>query len=156
QRVGRVGKQAACTLLPPDRRGETPPRSGNETLEPDDGSDCRNSRGYGGGVMKGWAQFRSWAGALLGRARMEREMDEEMRFHIEARAADLMGQGVRAQEAARQAKLEFGRMETAKHQCRDAVGVSFVETFMQDVRQGARVMARTPMFTITAVVVLAL
>ena len=106
--------------------------------------------------MKAWAQFRSWASALLGRARMEREMDEEMRFHIEARAADLMRQGVPSHEATRQAKLEFGGMETAKDQCRDAVGVSFVETLLQDVRHGVRAMLRTPMFTVTAVVVLAL
>jgi putative ABC transport system permease protein len=87
---------------------------------------------------------------------MEREMDEEMRFHIEARAADLMRQGVPAQEATRQAKLEFGGMETAKDQCRDAIGVSFVETLLQDVRHGVRAMSRTPVFTVTAVVVLAL
>jgi putative ABC transport system permease protein len=87
---------------------------------------------------------------------MEREMDEEMRFHIEARAADLIRQGVPAQEATRQAKIEFGGMETAKERCRDAVGVSFVETLMQDVRHGVRAMSRTPVFTVTAVVVLAL
>ena len=106
--------------------------------------------------MKAWAQLRSWTSALLGRRRTEREMDEEMQFHMEARAADLMTRGVPAQEAKRQAKLEFGGMETAKQQCRDAVGVSFVETLMQDVRHGVRAMSRTPMFTVTAVVVLAL
>lgn len=106
--------------------------------------------------MKAWAQIRSWTWALIGRRRMEREMDEEMRFHLEARAADLVRQGVPAHEAKRQAKLEFGGMETAKGQCRDAVGVSFVETLMQDLRHGVRAMWRAPMFTITAVVVLAL
>ncbi|HTT17402.1 MAG TPA: ABC transporter permease [Candidatus Sulfotelmatobacter sp.] len=106
--------------------------------------------------MRTWARVRSWTGALLGRRRMEREMDEEMRFHMEARTADLMSRGVPAQEAKRQARLEFGGMETAKDQCRDAVGVNVLETFMQDLRHGMRALWRTPMFTITAVIVLAL
>ncbi len=106
--------------------------------------------------MKAWAQFRSWTSSLLGRTRMEREMDEEMRFHIEARAADLMKQGVPPPQAARQAKLEFGGMETAKDECRDAVGVSFVETVMQDARHGIRTMLRAPLFTVITVAVLAL
>ena len=50
--------------------------------------------------MTAWAQLRSWTSSLLGRTRMEREMDEEMRFHIEARAADLMKQGVPTAQAA--------------------------------------------------------
>jgi putative ABC transport system permease protein len=87
---------------------------------------------------------------------MEREMDEEMRFHIEAHAADLVGRGVAQQEALRQARVEFGGIETAKEECRDAVGVSFLETLFQDVRHGIRAMLRTPVFTAIAVIVLAL
>jgi len=87
---------------------------------------------------------------------MEREMDEEMRYHIEARAADLAEQGVPQEDALRQARLEFGGMETAKDECRDAVGVSFIETLMQDARHGVRTMLRAPVFTITTIAVLAL
>jgi putative ABC transport system permease protein len=105
--------------------------------------------------MKAWAQLRSWTSALIGRTRMEGEMDEEMRFHLEARAADLLRQGVPGHEAKRQAKLEFGGVETAKHQCRDAVGVSFIETVIQDARHGVRTMLRAPAFTVITVVVLA-
>jgi putative ABC transport system permease protein len=87
---------------------------------------------------------------------MERQMDEEMRFHIEARAADLVKSGLPPQEALRQARLEFGGIETAKGDCRDSVGVSFLETLLQDVRHGIRAMVRTPAFTAIAVIVLAL
>lgn len=83
-------------------------------------------------------------------------MDEEMRFHIEAHAAELVKRGMPRQEALRQARLEFGGMETAKTECRDAVGVSFLETLSQDVRHSVRSMVRTPVFTLTAVIVLAL
>jgi predicted permease len=87
---------------------------------------------------------------------MEHEMDEEIRFHIEAYAAELVGRGIPQQEALRRARLEFGAMETMKHECRDAVGVSFLETLLQDVRHGLRAMLRTPSFTSIAVIVLAL
>jgi putative ABC transport system permease protein len=106
--------------------------------------------------MKRWAQICSWTAAILGRSRMEREMDEEMRFHIEEHTAELVSRGVPKSEALRQARLEFGGLETAKQECRDAVGVSFIETVMQDARHGVRTMLRTPMFTVITVIVLAL
>jgi putative ABC transport system permease protein len=87
---------------------------------------------------------------------MEREMDEEMCFHIEAHATDLVSRGVPQREALRQARLEFGGMEMTKEECRDAVGVSFLETLMQDVRHGVRTLLRMPVFTVITVVVLAL
>lgn len=106
--------------------------------------------------MNMWIRLRSWTAAMLCRTRKEREMDEEMRFHIEAYAADLVGRGVAPREALRQARVEFGGIETAKEECRDAVGVSFLETLFQDVRHGIRAMLRTPVFTAIAVIVLAL
>ena len=106
--------------------------------------------------MNLWIRFRSWTAAMLRRARMEHDMDEEMRFHIEARAADLTNHGMPQQDALRRARLEFGGLETTKEECRDAVGVSFVETLFQDVRHGLRAMLRKPAFTAIAVIVLAL
>ena len=106
--------------------------------------------------MNMWTRLCSWTAAMLCRTRKEREMDEEMRFHIEAHAADLVGRGVAQQEALRQARVEFGGIETAKEECRDAVGVSFLETLFQDVRHGIRAMLRTSVFTAIAVIVLAL
>jgi putative ABC transport system permease protein len=87
---------------------------------------------------------------------MERDMDEEMRFHVEAHAAELVKDGLSQEKALRQAHLEFGGMAMTKEECRDAVGVTFLETLVQDVRHGVRAMLRTPMFTTTAVAVLAL
>lgn len=106
--------------------------------------------------MNLWTRFRSWTAAMLRRTRMEREMDEEMRFHIEAHAADLASRGVPRQEALRRARLEFGWMETTKEECRDAVGVSFLEALSQDMRHGVRTLLRMPGFTVITVGVLAL
>jgi putative ABC transport system permease protein len=87
---------------------------------------------------------------------MEREMDDEMRFHVEAHATELMKRGVPKDHALRQARLEFGGVETAKSRCRDAVGVGFLETLFQDLRHSVRAMLRTPAFALTAMIVLAL
>lgn len=106
--------------------------------------------------MSLWTRFHSWTTATLHRTRTERDMNQEMRFHIEARAADLTSRGLPQQEALRQARLEFGGLETIKGECRDAVGVSFLETLFQDARHGLRAMLRTPTFTAIAVIVLAL
>lgn len=106
--------------------------------------------------MNLWSRFFSWTTSMVRRARMERDMDEEMRFHMKAHAADLVSRGMAPEEAVRQARLEFGGLETTKEECRDAVGVSFLETLFQDARHGLRAMLRAPAFTAIAVTVLAL
>ena len=69
-----------------------------------------------------WAQFRSSLRATVRRSRMESEMDAELRFHMEAYAEDLVRGGVAREEAVRRARLEFGGIEGAKEECREARG----------------------------------
>jgi len=64
---------------------------------------------------------------------MESEMDAELRFHIEALAADLVRSGLSRQEALRRARLEFGAIERVKEEGREARGVSFADEMMQDL-----------------------
>ena len=106
--------------------------------------------------MSLWTRVCSWTRSTVRPTRMERDMDEEMRFHIEAHASELMKRGITREKALRQARMEFGGVETTKAECRDAVGVSFLETLLQDVRHSVRAMLRTPVFTLTAIIVLAL
>jgi len=72
--------------------------------------------------------------AILRRSRMENEMNAELRFHIETYAEDLIRGGVPRFEAMRRARVEFGGIERAKEECRDARGPNLVESLIQDLR----------------------
>src|SRR5437899_1994356 len=88
--------------------------------------------------MRLWRRVRSWVRAVLRRSRMESEMDTELRFHIEAYAEDLVRSGVPRQEAMRRARIEFGGMERAKEECREARGVNLIDNLTRDLRYGIR------------------
>jgi predicted permease len=86
---------------------------------------------------------------------LERDMDDEMRFHVEMEVADLIARGVPPDEARRRALISFGGVERFKDEGRDARGVGPLEDFIRDVRFGARSLRRRPGFAAVVVLTLA-
>jgi hypothetical protein len=94
--------------------------------------------------------------ARLGRRTFERGLAEELRFHIDAYAADLERAGVSPGEAQRRARGAFGSAEAVRDDCRQARGLRLIDECVQDLRYAVRVMKRTPGFATAAIVSLGL
>jgi predicted permease len=98
----------------------------------------------------------NWWRSLTARARVERQLDAELRDHLDRLVADYVRAGASEEEARRRARLAFGGMEQVKEECRDARGTRWLEDVVQDLRYGLRILRRSPAFTLVAVASLAL
>jgi len=90
------------------------------------------------------------------RGNWERELGDELRFHVEQQTAVNVAAGMPREEARRQAVLQFGGAESVKEDCREQRSGFRLETLWSDMRYGVRMMARSPGFTIVAILTLAL
>ena len=82
--------------------------------------------------------------ALLHGKTLERELDEELRFHLAHQQQQNASRGLTGEEAQREARLAFGGLEQVKEECRRMWGVSLVETSIQDVRHAVRAWRQSP------------
>jgi predicted permease len=98
----------------------------------------------------------NWLQRLLARKKMENDLDKELRFHFETQVADKVRSGIPESEGRRLTRLEFGGIEQIKEDCRESRGTLWLESIVQDVRYAIRQLMRSPGFTITCVLILAL
>ena len=94
--------------------------------------------------------------ALFRRKSMEAELDGELRAHFAHQVEKYVQSGLPVEEARRRARLEFGGLDEVKEECRDARGVNLIETTVQDLRYGLRVLRKNAGFTAVAIITLAL
>ncbi|HEY4086214.1 MAG TPA: ABC transporter permease [Bryobacteraceae bacterium] len=94
--------------------------------------------------------------ALFRRDQMERELEEEFQYHLDQQTEVEQAAGKTLEDAAHSAKRALGGITQKKEECRDMRRIGFVESTFQDLRYALRSAARTPGFTVTAVLTLAL
>lgn len=107
--------------------------------------------------MAGWIRA-IWlrARAVLKQRQLERDLEEELAFHLAMSERKNLERGRSAEEARYAARRQFGNVQAVKELCREAWTIASLETLRRDLQYGMRTMARTPGFTAVAVLTIAL
>ena len=94
--------------------------------------------------------------ALFKRSTVEREMDDELRFHFDHHVDSYVARGLSHEAAVRRVRLEFGGLDQVKAEYRDALGVRLIDSLIRDVRLAFRQFRTHPTFALVTVLVLGL
>src|SRR5882762_7828671 len=103
-------------------------------------------------AIKNWARVK----AMFRRKQLERDLEDELTFHLAMREEKKRAKGIAAEEARYAARREFGNAMRVKEICREVWSFGSLETFWRDLRYGARALGKNPGFTMAAVLAIAL
>src|SRR6476619_5515875 len=94
--------------------------------------------------------------ALLKRDKLEQELSDELRYHLERDTEQNLKSGMEPDEAYYSALKAFGNLDLSKEECRDARSVKFMEDLMRDIRYSIRLLIKNPAFSLVAILTLTL
>jgi putative ABC transport system permease protein len=97
-----------------------------------------------------------WLPRLFNKSRVEREIDAELRFHLEQQTADYVTQGIDLKEAQRRAQMSLGGLQRVKEEVRDSHWETYIENFFRDFRYALRTLRKDPRMSLVAIFALAL
>lgn len=103
-----------------------------------------------------WNWLKELIDPFFRRRNFEERLDQELESHIAAYTEDLIEHGLDAGEARRLASLQFGSRDTVKEECRQAVGLQWMDAIARDARHTLRNLKKNPSFSVTAILTLAL